>query len=218
MRRNLHLRDEQGAGWADGVVLGILLAVVVTASTGVVTLLVRGGDTPSAVTSSTTARVAAEAAAANVRRAPLEPSERPLRVRIPAIGVDTPLVPLGIDADGALEVPRYEEAGWYAGGSRPGEAGPAVIAAHVDSLTGPAVFYRLRELEPGEEVQVEYRSVTVRFVVRYAELVDKSEFPTKRVYGSTQNPELRLVTCAGTFDRSTRSYVSNLIVWADLLP
>ncbi len=140
-----------------------------------------------------------------------------MRIRIPDIGVEAPLVPLGSNADGTLAVPRYEEAGWYAGGSRPGELGPSVIAAHVDSTTGPAVFHRLHKLEAGEQILVEYQDMTVRFVVRGTERVSKSRFPTERVYGPTRSPELRLVTCAGSFDRETRSYAANLIVWADLV-
>ncbi len=144
------------------------------------------------------------------------PQGDPIRVRIPAIGVFAPLVPLGIAADGTLEVPRYQEAGWYAGGSRPGDQGPAVIAAHVDSTTGPAVFYRLKELGPGDVVHVNYADGTVTFSVRESESFLKSQFPTQAVYGPTEAPELRLVTCTGTFDRTARSYRSNLVVWAEV--
>jgi LPXTG-site transpeptidase (sortase) family protein len=146
----------------------------------------------------------------------LAPSGDPLRVRIPAIGVIAPLVRLGLNPDRTLEVPRFEEAGWYTGGSRPGSAGPAVIAAHVDSTTGPAVFYRLRELKAGDTVQVDYRHGTVTFTVRESQSFPKSSFPTARVYGATEEPELRLITCDGTFDRKARSYRSNRVVWAEL--
>lgn len=144
------------------------------------------------------------------------PAGHPLRLRIPEIGVIAALVPLGLNADRTLEVPRYEEAGWYAHGSRPGETGPAVIAAHVDSTTGPAVFYRLEELKPGHAVHVDYDDGTVTFAVRESQTFTKSAFPTDRVYGATHGPELRLITCDGTFDRTARSYTSNLVVWADL--
>ncbi len=148
--------------------------------------------------------------------APKSPTGDPLRVRIPEIGVIAALVPLGLNADGTLEVPRYEEAGWYAHGSRPGDPGPAVIAAHVDSTTGPAVFYRLEELKPGHAVHVDYDDGTVTFAVRESQTFTKSAFPTDRVYGTTHGPELRLITCDGTFDRTGRSYTSNLVVWVDL--
>lgn len=146
----------------------------------------------------------------------IAPPGDPLRVRIPAIGVVAPLVPLGIRADGTLEVPGYEEAGWYAGGSRPGDPGPALIAAHVDSTSGPAVFYRLEDLNPGDVVHVDYHEGSVTFAVRESQSFAKSRFPTDRVYGATHGPELRLVTCDGTFDRSAGSYSSNLVLWANV--
>ncbi len=147
--------------------------------------------------------------------APSVPPGDPLGVRIPAIGVAARLAPLGVDAAGTLQVPPYHEAGWYVGGARPGEAGPAVIVAHYDSTAGPAVFYRLEEVEPGDVVHVDYASDTVPFVVRESGTFAKSRFPTERVYGTTDRAELRLVTCDGRFDRNTRSYTDNLVVWAD---
>lgn len=210
---------EQCVAWTNRTFVGILFVVVTTATAGVVTVLVRGPQAAhSAVTSSTTSSGASRAAGVNGRNAAIERGDSPVRVRIPVIGVNAPLVPLAVDTAGTLDVPSYDDAGWYAGGTRPGDSGPAVIAAHVDSRIGPAVFHRLDELEPGDMVVVEYRDVTVSFVVRDAQQVDKSDFPTQRVYGPTDAPELRLVTCAGAFDRKTRSYKANLIVWADLLP
>ncbi|MDP1803910.1 MAG: class F sortase [Acidimicrobiales bacterium] len=143
------------------------------------------------------------------------PSGDPLRVRIPSIGVVAPLVRLGLNADRTLEVPGYEAAGWYTGASRPGNPGPSVIAAHVDSKTGPAVFYRLRDLAPGDLIHVDYHDGSVTFSVQTSESFPKSGFPTGRVYGPTEGSELRLITCDGTFDRTARSYRSNLVVWAE---
>ncbi|MGI8982965.1 MAG: class F sortase [Acidimicrobiales bacterium] len=141
----------------------------------------------------------------------------PVRVRIPAIGVDARMDGLGLNSDGSLEVPPYDRAGWYQGGAKPGERGPAVIAAHVDSTTGPAVFYRLKRLGAGDEVTVDYDDGTaVDFVVRSAERFAKSAFPTERVYGATEESELRLITCGGSFDRRTHSYLENLVVWATM--
>ena len=142
----------------------------------------------------------------------------PVGVRLPAVGTAASLIRLGIDTDGALQVPPYEKAGWFAKGTRPGEIGPAVIAAHLDSTTGPAVFYRLREMKPGDVVYVDYRNTSVRFVVREARSFEKSEFPTKQVYGPTSNSQLRLVTCDGAFSRRAGSYDSNFIVFADAVP
>ncbi len=143
------------------------------------------------------------------------PTGNPVTIRIPAIGVAAPLVPLGLSPDGTLAVPPYDKAGWFVHGPRPGERGPAVIAAHVDSRTGPAVFYRLRDLAPGDEVRVEYPDGALAFVVRSADRFPKSAFPTAEVYGPTSYPELRLITCTGAFDRRERSYLDNLVVWAD---
>jgi hypothetical protein len=146
---------------------------------------------------------------------PAAPAGDPLRVRIPAIGVVASLVGLGLNPDRTLEVPDYKEAGWYTGASRPGDLGPSVIAAHVDSTTGPSVFHRLRELKPGDVVHVDYRGgASVTFAVSRSESFRKASFPTAQVYGATAGPELRLITCDGTFDRRVRSYRSNLVVWA----
>lgn len=145
---------------------------------------------------------------------PGAPVGSPLRIRIPAIGVAATLVPLGLNPDGTLEVPSFTEAGWYTGASRPGDSGPAVIAAHVDSWTGPAVFYRLKEVGPGALIQVDYSDATVTFAVTRSGSFAKSAFPTAEVYGPTTGRELRLVTCGGSFDRKARSYRSNVVVWA----
>jgi hypothetical protein len=142
----------------------------------------------------------------------------PVRVRIAAIGVDVALIPLGLDAHRALEVPeRFDVAGWWSGGYRPGEPGPAVIAGHVDSKTGPAVFYRVGNLRRGDSVVVQRRDgSSVRFVVRGVAHYAKTAFPTRQVYGPTARPALRLITCSGDFDRSTGHYVDNTVVFADM--
>jgi hypothetical protein len=142
----------------------------------------------------------------------------PTRVRIPAIGVDAPLVPLGLQGDGTMDVPvDFEAAGWYDDGPRPGEDGPAVIAGHLDSEVGPAVFFRLSRLHPGDEINVPHsdgRNST--FVVTRVARFDKQEFPTADVFGPTIGPELRLVTCGGSFDFTRRTYRGNTVVFASL--
>jgi sortase (surface protein transpeptidase) len=140
----------------------------------------------------------------------------PVRVYVDAIGVDAPIIPLGLDASGALEVPENaEETGWWTGGPEPGEQGPAVIAGHVDSTRGPAVFYRLGELAPGDVINVLRTDGTrVQFTVQRIEQHPKAAFPTDIVYAPTAGAELRLVTCGGAFDRSTGHYVDNVIVFA----
>ena len=141
---------------------------------------------------------------------------RPLRIRIPAIGVDARVVRVGLDGGGALEVPSgWGDAGWYVHGPRPGEPGPAVIVGHVDSASGPAVFYRLGALHPGAAIHVMRRDGSAAsFRVRRVERWPKDGFPTRRVYGATRGPALRLITCGGSFDRSTGHYLDNTIVFA----
>jgi sortase (surface protein transpeptidase) len=155
------------------------------------------------------------AATTPIPRRPARPA-RPTRIVIPAIGVNAPLIALGLDRSGALSVPaRFDQAGWWAGGARPGERGPAVIAGHVDSKTGPAIFYRVPKLHRGEHVIVRRRDGTsVRFTVRRRAHYSKARFPTRRVYGPTRRPELRLITCSGVFDRSSGHYLDNTVVYA----
>jgi hypothetical protein len=142
----------------------------------------------------------------------------PVRLQVPDIGVDTSLQPLGLLADGSLQAPsQWQQAGWYAQGVTPGNTGPAVIAGHVDSVSGPAVFFRLRELARGARVVVQRRDRrTLTFVVDSVVSYPKASFPASAVYGPTPLPELRLVTCTGDFDRDKRSYVDNLVVSAHL--
>jgi sortase (surface protein transpeptidase) len=150
--------------------------------------------------------------------APVAVEPPPARLHIPAISVTTDLVELGLDPDGGLQVPAdFAKAGWYVGAPRPGAVGPAVIAGHVDSRTGPAVFYRLGELRPGDEVEVvRVDDSTIRFVVDRVDQHPKNAFPTASVYGDTDEPTLRLITCGGDFDGSTRSYRDNIVVYATL--
>ena len=140
----------------------------------------------------------------------------PVRLRIPSIDVDTGLEALGRGEDNSIEVPRQpSSAGWWAGGSRPGQVGPAVILGHVTSKTGPAVFYRLEELAVGDEILVDRADeTTARFLVSSLDSYPKSEFPSELVYYPTVRPELRLVTCGGPLDGSTRHYRDNLVVFA----
>ena len=138
------------------------------------------------------------------------------RVVIPAIGVDAPMIELGLNPDDSLEVPAEAgETGWWSGGAFPGERGTAVIAGHVDSTSGPAVFFRLGELDPGDEIQVTARSGRVeRFIVERSKQAEKDDFPTREVYEATAGPSLRLITCTGEFAEQTGHYEDNLIVFA----
>ncbi len=146
----------------------------------------------------------------------LRPSE-PRRVVIPSIGLMADVTSLGLTPARELEVPSDpDETGWYSGGPRPGERGPAVIVGHVDSRTGPAVFVDLDWLLPGHPVIVEdKRGLIHTFEVTHVIQVPKSKFPTRRVYGNTLAPSLRLITCGGRFG-SDGHYAENVIVFAEL--
>ncbi len=147
-----------------------------------------------------------------------EQAAAPTRVRLPAIGVRSSLVRLGVDEERVLVPPAdFGRAGWFAAGPAPGETGPAVIAGHVDSTDGPAVFFRLGELAPGDEVLVDRADgTTARFRVRSVDRYPKDAFPTDQVYGPTPRAELRLITCGGEFDAGERSYRDNVVVTAVL--
>ena len=145
------------------------------------------------------------------------PASAPVRVQVPSIGVDSGLLDLGLQDDGTLEVPPDgTSAGWYVDAPTPGELGPAVIAAHVDWDGQPGVFYRLRDVRPGEEISVlREDGTTAVFVVTSVEQFAKDEFPTQTVYGDIDHAGLRLITCGGSFDSTARSYVDNIVVFAE---
>ncbi|HVM12879.1 MAG TPA: class F sortase [Egibacteraceae bacterium] len=140
-------------------------------------------------------------------------------LEIPAIGVSTPLISLGLNDDQTMEVPAdFAVAGWYRYSPTPGEHGPSVIAGHVDSHTGPAVFFRLTDLQPGDEVTVRRADgTTATFAVQRVEQHPKDAFPHDEVYGDTEGPELRLITCGGVFDPAARSHRDNMIVYASIV-
>jgi len=139
----------------------------------------------------------------------------PVRLRIPAIHVDSRLDLLGRQPDGTIAVPASATvAGWYDEGPRPGQPGPAVILGHVDSRKGPGVFFRLVELKPGTLVYVDRADGTsVAFQVQKVSQVPKTSFPTDLVYSPTLEPSLQLVTCGGSFDNRARSYRDNVIAY-----
>jgi sortase (surface protein transpeptidase) len=144
---------------------------------------------------------------------------RPVSLTIPAIGVRTGLVHLGLTSSGALQVPSNTTmAGWYTGSARPGATGAAVIVGHIDSQNGPGVFFRLRLLHAGSRVYVRRADGTLAvFRVTSLRSYPKARFPTLAVYGPVPDAELRLITCGGAFDVATGHYLSNVIVYATLV-
>jgi sortase (surface protein transpeptidase) len=146
----------------------------------------------------------------------------PVRVRIPSIGVTANIISVGLDAKGGVAVPPLSTpmlAGWYDRGAAPGQPGAAVLLGHVDSAaTGPAVFYKLGDLLPGDLVYVTRKdNRTVVFEVTSIALYSESDFPASQVYGPTPNPTLRLVTCGGGFDSRTHHYVDRTIAFASYI-
>ncbi|MFF9768627.1 class F sortase [Streptomyces sp. NPDC053086] len=145
----------------------------------------------------------------------------PTRLHIPRIAVDAPFTTLSIGASGQLQPPPAADTnlvGWYADGVSPGESGTAIIAGHVDTVTSPAVFAHLDELEPGDRFSVERADgSTADFVVDDSETFAKDDFPSDRVYEDAERPEVRLITCAGDYDRTVRDYTDNLVVFAHLV-
>jgi Sortase domain len=139
----------------------------------------------------------------------------PIGLSIPALEIDTRVIRLGLNPNGTLEVPSDPSvAGWYRLGVKPGERGAAVIVGHVDSQEGPAVFYRLGQIAPGERIVVRSAGERLTFRVYAVREYPKTAFPTELVYGQTALPELRLVTCGGSFDESTGHYLDNVVVFA----
>lgn len=201
----------------DAARRGFLVAALWTA---VFTQLLVGGF----VAASGTGRVVQIPAVAAQAATPLGPQPlpplpqvRPVGLTVPAIGVaENQLVDLAKLPTGELEVPvDFARVGWFVGGAAPGAPGPAVVAGHVDSRAGPAVFFRLRELRAGDAIEVPLSDGTVAsFVVDTVEQHAKDAFPTAAVYGPVPGSALRLITCGGTFDYAARSYRDNIVVYA----
>ncbi|WP_435131968.1 class F sortase [Actinacidiphila sp. bgisy144] len=151
---------------------------------------------------------------------PSLPRSVPTKISIPTIGVNAPFTPLSMDATGVLQPPPATDrnlAGWYQGGVTPGERGNAIVAGHVDTTTGPAVFYLLSYLRKGDPVDITRTDGSVAdFTVDEVDTFSKDDFPDQRVYGDTSDAQLRLITCGGVFDHKTRDYESNVVVFAHL--
>jgi hypothetical protein len=151
--------------------------------------------------------------------APMD-SSRPVSISIPCIGVDsTNMMKLGLNKDGTIEVPPLlsGKTGWYKQSPTPGEVGPSIILGHIDSYKGPSVFFHLHDLKPGAQVIVTRADGTkAHFTVDAIKKYPKSDFPTKKVYGSVDYPSLRLITCGGQFNEQKKSYESNIVVYTHL--
>ncbi|MFJ9821253.1 class F sortase [Streptomyces sp. NPDC101151] len=209
-------KDEQNPGRGGRLTLWGVAIVVIAVS-------LFGGhhgsdDTPDAASASG----ATGTASTGTHRAgePL-PRSTPLRLLIPKISVDAPFAALSIGSSGQLEPPPADNVnlvGWYAKGVTPGESGTSIIAGHVDTVTSPAVFAELDQLERGDRFSVDRADGRkAEFVVDDKETYAKDDFPSDHVYADTTRPEVRLITCAGDYDHSVRDYTDNLVVFAHLV-
>ncbi len=145
---------------------------------------------------------------------------RPTAVSIPKIGAQSSLLAVTVDKDDKINVPSVHtpmQAAWYRLSPVPGDVGPAIVLGHVDGDKKPGIFYRLKDLTPGDEIDIERSDgQKLKFVVDHKDEVPKEQFPTEAVYGNTDKPQLRLITCGGAFDHAVQSYKDNNIVYANL--
>jgi len=213
-------RRKRGARWALGTALAAAVACAGGASVSAFGVFdgtpAQAGATyiPPSITT------VAPRLAGDARAKPLARSA-PVQIRIPGIGVNAPVMKVGREADGTVQVPPLAEhnlTGWYEYGPAPGQRGPAVILGHVDSTTGISVFYYLKNMHAGDKVYVTLADGKVAaFAVDGLQRVAKDAFPTASVYGKSGYPSLRLITCGGPFDKATGHYVDNIIVYAHLV-
>ncbi|MER6401417.1 class F sortase [Kitasatospora sp. NPDC001603] len=179
-----------------------------------------GQPAPPAATASASPGGAASPAAAAKPAAPVLKRSKPTRLRIPQIAVDAPFTELTLNPTGELNAPPPEDknlVGWYRDGVSPGERGAAVVAGHVDTAKGAAVFLLLSLVVPGNKVEVQRADGTVAvFVVDSVETFAKNAFPDQKVYGKTTDSQLRLITCGGVYDKKRKDYLDNVVVFAHL--
>jgi hypothetical protein len=178
-----------------------------------------GASVPKPAQASASAGAIQTPAVTTGRPAVVPVSSVPVSLRIPAIGVSVSLSKLGLNADRSPQVPtKYQEPGWYKLGPAPGMMGSAVILGHVDDKKGPAVFYKLGSLRPGDKVELSLASGAVaHFAVKAVETYLKTQFPSQKVYGPHGYRALQLVTCGGTFDNATGHYLSNVVAYTALV-
>ncbi len=146
------------------------------------------------------------------------PYPAPVSLSIPSLAINAPVESVGKDADGSMDVPKDDmNVGWYRYGPRPGQPGSAVIAGHLDSKTGPAIFYSLSSLKPGDEVQVVVEGGRIlTFTVEKKETYPDSSFPIAAVFGPSREARLNLITCQGVFDHASQNYSDRLVVYTRL--
>jgi hypothetical protein len=173
------------------------------------------------------APLGADSSSVSAQEAPVEPiapekqflpKSAPAHLRVPAVEIDTSVDTVGKNPNGTLEVPEdYKIAGWYRFGPTPGEQGPSIMVGHVDNHKGLGVFWRLRELKPGQIIEVKRKDGKIaKFKVGSVKQFPQNSFPTEQVYGNIDHAGLRLITCGGNFSYITQRYSENTVVFASL--
>jgi sortase (surface protein transpeptidase) len=213
----------RGLRWAAGAaLLGALLVYnSLNPSSSESALGAPAAPAPAKPQAQASAAASAQAAAtARAEQGPVLPPSLPVRLSIPTIGVNAPFVPLTLGSDGRLQPPPEDDsnlAGYYADGPMPGQRGSAIVAGHVDTRTGPAVFLLLSLLKPGATADITRADgVVATFKVDSVQTFSKNAFPDQQVYGDTPDAELRIITCGGTFDHAKQDYKDNVVVFAHL--
>jgi len=212
---------------ASVTVLAVVLAVVLLTAGGFLLVwgLAGGPDTagrfppPAAQEIPRDVSTTAPAPVAMITAPPMAAAV-PVRIEIAKLDVDAPVMQLGLNQDGTVQVPPLNDhdlAGWYTGSVTPGQDGSSVILGHVDSYEGASVFFAIKNLNPGDLVTiVRADGSTAIFAVDGVQKVAKVAFPSSAVYGNTAYPSLRLVTCGGPFNSATGEYQDNIVVYAHL--
>ena len=203
--------------------IGIAAALVVMAVSGSALAIAASSRSIAGTSSSTSS--AHEGAADGIQKPDGGPTTAPnagvtvTHVSIPNIGVSSDIELLRLDPAGALLPPvDFNKAGWYSGGVVPGQIGPAIIAGHIDSVTAPAVFANLHKVTPGMKILVSLSDGSaLTFRADRSEVAPKTQFPSSSVYGNVPTPQLRVITCDGTFNPATGHYDDNLVVYATLV-
>lgn len=198
---------------------GLGLALIIIGVVGAIFFITQLGSSKKVVLASPIKPQATRVEAAKQKPKSL-PRSTPTQLRIAKIGIqNTPLVSVGYRADGAMEVPNNTAlAGWYKYSPTPGEIGPAIIDGHLDSMSGPAVFWRLNELTVGDIVEVDRSdNSTAKFRVTDVKQFPQGNLPMSDIYGNINYAGLRIITCGGTFDVRTRHYSNNTVVFGELI-
>jgi sortase (surface protein transpeptidase) len=212
---------------AAGAVLGLALAIGAPTAWSLTRPPATAGapisavlESPSAPSPVPAAPMAPRPVVATRDAAPTDPAESPapVRIQIPALGVDSAVDPVGVAAGGEMAIPDdVDRVGWYRFGPVPGAAGSAVLAGHVDDREqGLGALAPLREATVGEEVVVtDAAGTTTRWRVVSRELITKEVLPLDRLFARSGPPRLVLITCGGPFLPEYRSYRDNVVVVAE---